>query len=875
MAAKKRTPAKKPASGRGSAKKKPAAKKAQPSFFERNRTVLMLCYLLLSLFLLAVAFIPGYRFWTVLRGGCFALFGVSFFVFNLCLFAIGLRLALDNLKRKLWITTLAAVLLTAVVSAAVHLVLYNVGDGSFGEQLADAAKSGYAIGQGEMHWTGGILGAVLGGGLLHTVGKAGGFVLLIVLLAAAILAYFNLSAVQVGDRVSGAINTGKTKFDATHAANQQRRMEQRALRQQRAEEAARLAEEEARLAEEQQRAENFAFEKTDIELEDDFSVRKRRAPKPYVPQNRLFTYVEPNGTKPPADVPVPAVTPTPDISLVQPEDNAETQQIVEAAVLAADKAAKKNRSEVKDFKEDKPRKKDYALPPIDCLEAPDFQRSTDLASEIKTTSQKLVDTLKSFGVETTLTGVSCGPSVTRYELQPAAGVKISKITSLADDIALNLASSGVRIEAPIPNKSAVGIEVPNHTRASVTLREIISSSEFQNAKSKLNVALGKDITGNVNCTDLAKMPHLLIAGTTGSGKSVCLNCMICSILYNAKPDEVKLLMIDPKQVEFSVYNGIPHLLVPVISDVRKAAGSLAWAVGEMEKRYRLFSTCGVRDIGGFNKYVAAHPETPELEIMPQIVIFIDELNDLMMVSPKEVEDSICRLAQKARAAGMHLVVATQRPSVDVITGIIKANIPSRLSLSVSSQVDSRTILDCVGAEKLLGNGDMLFNPVGISKPVRIQGAYVSEAEIEKIIEFIKAQSDVEYSDEISDAIEQLAVADKKKPQAAAGDEVEDADGDPMIMAAIETVVECQAASTTLLQRKLRLGYARAARIMDELEQRHVVGPADGSKPRKVLMTKAQLQEMLASKDYNDAPGDDADDGFDEPSDAEDFDIFGD
>ncbi|MBQ4206815.1 MAG: DNA translocase FtsK, partial [Clostridia bacterium] len=506
--------------------------------------------------------------------------------------------------------------------------------------------------------------------------------------------------------------------------------------------------------------------------------------------------------------------------------------------------------EVLAFPEDKKRrsKKDYVLPPIRCLREPDFSKGGDISAEIRQTSQKLVDTLKSFGVETTLIGVSRGPSVTRYELQPAPGVKISKITSLADDIALNLASSGVRIEAPIPNKSAVGIEVPNQTRASVTLREIIASSEFQSSRSKLNVALGKDITGHVNCTDLAKMPHLLIAGTTGSGKSVCLNCMVCSILYNASPDDVKLLMIDPKQVEFSVYNGIPHLLVPVISDVRKAAGSLAWAVGEMENRYKLFSQCGVRDIKGFNKYIIGRPE---YEHMPQIVIFIDELNDLMMISPKEVEDSICRLAQKARAAGMHLVVATQRPSVDVITGIIKANIPSRLSLSVSSQVDSRTILDAVGAEKLLGNGDMLFSPIGNSKPVRIQGAYVSEEEIENIVDFIKAQAEVEYDDEIMEEIERQATAEKKKNAlASAGDDAEDG-GDVMIDAAIEVVVETQQASTTLLQRKLRLGYARAARIMDELEQRGVVGPSEGSKPRKVLMTKSQLAEKQASKDYGD------------------------
>lgn len=379
----------------------------------------------------------------------------------------------------------------------------------------------------------------------------------------------------------------------------------------------------------------------------------------------------------------------------------------------------------------------------------------------------------------------------------------------------------------------------------VTLREIISSPEFQKAKSKLNVALGKDITGNVTCADLAKMPHLLIAGTTGSGKSVCLNCMIVSILYNATPSQVKLLMIDPKQVEFSVYNGIPHLLVPVISNVRKAAGALAWAVTEMENRYKTFSECTVRDIFGYNKYCQSHPE---LEPMSQIVIFIDELNDLMMISPKEVEDSICRLAQKARAAGMHLVVATQRPSVDVITGIIKANIPSRISLSVSSQVDSRTILDMIGAEKLLGNGDMLYNPVGNSKPTRIQGAYLSDNERERIVDFIKSQENCEYDDAVMEEIERQATADPKK---GGFDDDEGDERDPMLESAIEVVVELGQASTTLLQRKLRLGYARAARIMDQLETNGVVGPSEGSKPRKVLISKAQLLEMKAYADNSD------------------------
>ncbi len=532
------------------------------------------------------------------------------------------------------------------------------------------------------------------------------------------------------------------------------------------------------------------------------------------------------------------------------ELSTKAKKIVNDAADSAAAARKKNIDEVNNYVEEAKPKKEYMLPPVDCLNEPKFGSEENFAEEMRVTARKLVDVLKSFGVETKLIGVSRGPSVTRYELSPAPGVKISKITNLADDIALGLASSGVRIEAPIPNKSAVGIEVPNKTRSTVTMREVISSEEYSKGKNSgklLNVALGKDITGNITCADLSKMPHLLIAGTTGSGKSVCLNVMIASILYNATPSQVKLLMIDPKQVEFTVYNGIPHLLVPVISDARKAAGSLAWAVGEMDSRYKTFSNCAVRDISSYNKYAEAHPEL-NLQYMPQIVIFIDELNDLMMVSPKEVEDSICRLAQKARAAGMHLVVATQRPSVDVITGIIKANIPSRISLSVSSQVDSRTILDAIGAEKLLGNGDMLFNPVGLSKPVRIQGAYLSDLEIEKIVTFIKEQENAEYDDGIMEEIEKNAVADTKKKSASTVGDDDDSQYDVLIEDAMNIVTELNSASTTVIQRKLSVGYARAARIMDQLEQLGYISPAEGNKPRRVLVTRAQFLEMKAGAD---------------------------
>ena len=479
---------------------------------------------------------------------------------------------------------------------------------------------------------------------------------------------------------------------------------------------------------------------------------------------------------------------------------------------------------------------------MDCLNLPKNNNTAGFENELKQNANKLVETLKSFGVETRIVDIARGPSVTRYEIQPAAGVKISKITNLSDDIALNLAASGVRIEAPIPSKAAVGIEIPNKNRQSVTLREVIDTSAYKNAKSKLTVALGKDITGEFVYSDLVKMPHLLIAGTTGSGKSVCLNSMIVSILYNASPDEVKLLMIDPKQVEFTIYNGIPHLLVPVVSDPRKASGALAWAVTEMLTRYKTFSENAVRDISGYNSIC----ESQGKKKMPQIVIFIDELSDLMMAAPNEVEDSICRLAQMARAAGMHLVIATQRPSVDVITGIIKANIPSRISLSVSSQVDSRTIIDSVGAEKLLGNGDMLYYPVGIPKPIRVQGCYLSDKEVENVVTFIKNQEQSVYDDDVMKEIDrQAANTGGKKKDVSSPETDEDSPADEMLPKAIEAVIEAQSASTTLLQRKLKLGYARAARIIDELESRGIIGPYEGAKPRKVLISKQQWYEMNA------------------------------
>ena len=484
----------------------------------------------------------------------------------------------------------------------------------------------------------------------------------------------------------------------------------------------------------------------------------------------------------------------------------------------------------------------YRYPPISLLDESKASDDSQAALEQKNTSDLLVQTLKEFGVNTKVIDVSRGPTVTRYELQPSAGVKISRITGLADDIALRLATTGVRIEAPIPNKAAVGIEVPNKTAASVCLRELIDSNEFSRAKGKLTVALGKDIAGQIVLADLAKMPHLLIAGTTGSGKSVCTNSMIQSVLYRASPSDVRLLLIDPKQVEFGIYNGIPHLLVPVVTDPRKAAGALGWAVTEMLNRYKTFAENNVRDLNSYNE-LAKKSDT--LHPMPLILIVIDELADLMMAAANEVEDAIIRLAQMARAAGMHLVIATQRPSVDVITGLIKANIPSRLALTVASAVDSRTILDTGGAEKLLGKGDMLFMPVGSPKPMRVQGCFVSNREVESIVDFLKSSQEHEYDKQVMDEIERQAAASGKSSgkSGGSGDELPEEGGDEMLPQAIEVVVEAGMASTSLLQRRLRLGYARAGRLIDELEERGIIGPHEGSKPRQVLITRQQWLEM--------------------------------
>ncbi|WP_044642770.1 FtsK/SpoIIIE family DNA translocase [Risungbinella massiliensis] len=471
----------------------------------------------------------------------------------------------------------------------------------------------------------------------------------------------------------------------------------------------------------------------------------------------------------------------------------------------------------------------YEIPPFDLIQKPDKAPSVN-RNELSTNGKKLASTLQSFGVQVKVVHIHRGPAVTRYELQPEVGVKVSRVVSLADDIALALAAKGIRIEAPIPGKSAIGIEVPNSEISMVGLRDILEANAYQKEKSKLAMALGRDIAGEPVVGNLAKMPHLLIAGATGAGKSVCINAILISLLYKAKPDEVKLMMIDPKMVELNVYNGIPHLLAPVVTDPRKAAIALKKVVQEMEKRYERFAKNGARDIERYNQIAQ---ENPELERLPYIVVVVDELADLMMVAPADVEDAICRLAQMARAAGIHLIIATQRPSVDVITGVIKANIPSRIAFAVSSSADSRTILDMGGAEKLLGRGDMLYLPIGASKPTRVQGTYLSDEEVEAVVQFVQNQQKPDYQEEMIPTTQDVKNTDDFQ--------------DELFEQAIELVIDSKTASVSMLQRRFRIGYSRAARLIDMLEARGVVGPYEGSKPREVLWTREQLlQEKQTS-----------------------------
>ncbi len=522
----------------------------------------------------------------------------------------------------------------------------------------------------------------------------------------------------------------------------------------------------------------------------------------------------------------------------------ENQDNLEELIKRATEKSRKKKLAQKSMVSESQNDFEYKLPSLELLERPKNKlNSEETAVEMRSKADIIVNTLHSFKVEVRIRDILRGPSITRYEVQPGVGVQVKKIKSLEDDIALNLAAQGVRIEAPVPGKSVVGIEVPNENKDTVTIREMLSSPAFQNNQSKLTFAVGKDIAGNIILGDIAKMPHVIIAGTTGSGKSVCTRSIIMSILYNAKPEEVGLILIDPKIVEFKVFEGIPHLLIPIVTDCKKAAGALNWAVNEMMRRYQVFADAGANDLKSYNSYVESNQK------MKQIVVFIDELADMMLVAGKEVEDYICRLAQMGRASGIHLVIATQRPTTDVITGLIKANIPSRIALSVMSQVDSRTIIDMAGADKLLGNGDMLYMPIGTSKPVRVQGCFASSKDINATLDYIRSQKQAEYNNDIMQAVENFVPQSKNSNNDDAGT-FAGTDSD-FVERAIEVAVNNGQLSTSMLQRKLKLGYARAARIMDELEEMGIIGASEGAKPRKVLMSKMQFDERKLRKQEDD------------------------
>ncbi len=798
---------------------------AKKEAVQGRRQLLSVIWFAVAVFLLCVVFIPGQNVWLAIHNFIFGVFGVTAYFYPFLLGFVAVLFAMDKIGGSMNAKVIESGILVILVGAAVDIFTKHNAALTFWQHLTAAYKSGSHL------KSGGFLGALVGQPLYLAFGKTGAAITAILLIFVFLMIITGTTLMSLFRTIARPVKSISEQAENAYQARLERESE------------------EAQSGKQLKVIKGF---NVDIPVDD--IPEKRNIPKTSLDEKQRKVvsayYGETAESEPESSA---ATEPEEETDDIKPEIEtalkaAKNEAEAEKRVIPTEKTAEPTKPAEFSVpeKETEPKAEGYSYPPLSLLNKSKATDTAALSAELDHTAGHLVDTLKSFGVETRIVDISRGPTVTRYELQPCAGVKISKITNLADDIALNLATAGVRIEAPIPNKAAVGIEVPNKASAVVGVRGILESPAFINAKSKLTVALGRDIGGNVVVTDIAKMPHGLIAGATGSGKSVCINSIIISLLYKATPDEVKLLMIDPKVVELGIYNGIPHLLVPVVTDPRKAAGALGWSVTEMERRYKMFADRGVRDLAGYNKFVENLGD-PEVQKMPHIVIIIDELADLMMTAPNEVEDSINRIAAKARAAGMHLIIATQRPSVDVVTGVIKANIPTRIAFAVSSQIDSRTILDSAGAEKLLGRGDMLFSPVGSTKPNRIQGCFVSDEEVEAVVDYIKSDHTVDYDDDVMVEIERQAAIEKKQKTGLPEDGPE---GDPMLDEAIKVVVENGMASTSLLQRKLKLGYARAARIVDEMEQRGVVGPYEGSKPRKVLVSKEQLLEREAAGEVN-------------------------
>ena len=796
------------------AKKKKRYKKGKTaSKMDVAIIALMVFSILLAVLIYTKSGVIGLKLNEVLGG----MLGVIQYVLPIGIFGISIKLACDGREELTSKLIQYGVLL---VSLSIVFSVFQISGGELqsNKELSEVVKDAYLL--GSQSKGGGAIGAVAAVPLAKLLGDIGAVILCIGIAIVLLVFTFGINMSEIINRIVEKIEEGKEEKLAQRQELQKQRaseVKETAKQKRRREKEERLAQKELEKQEKSpmdnqikinfggrivdSSEEKIGLKKYDHSGEDLEPLTKhskqekqvKQEVQPDVIENNLFKDVE-----------------------EQKEEKKRAVLQLEHAMTVEDEH--------------------YEYPPVEILSKPTKKTLKGGAKALTDTATKLQKTLYSFGVSAKVENVSVGPAITRYELKPAEGVRVSKIANLADDIALNLAAETIRIEAPIPGKQAVGIEVPNKEREAVHLREVLDSEEFKEGKSKLTIALGKDVAGNIQLADIAKMPHVLIAGSTGSGKSVCINTIITSIIYKAKPSEVKFVMVDPKVVELSVYNGIPHLLIPVVTDPRKAAGALAWAVQEMDNRYNLFAEKGVRDLKGYNNAIEKDEETGKL---PQIVIIIDELADLMMVAKNDVEDAICRLAQKARAAGMHLVIATQRPSVDVITGLIKANVPSRIAFAVSSQVDSRTILDSIGAEKLLGKGDMLFFPSGAPKPSRVQGAFVTDEEVEKIVDFVKSNGTATYSEDILESIENSNKTDKELAQEQAVDD----ETDPFLMDAIQTVVETGQASTSFIQRRFKVGYARAGRIIDQMEERGVISGYQGSKPREVLMTLERLNEL--------------------------------
>ena len=883
---------------RGNTKRSSRSTKKEPVRRGLNPQTKAILLCAVGALLLALVIIPGGAFWKTMRSFLFGVFGVCSILVPLVFIYLGIMTA----KEKQMAHKGAKIALSAVIVVMVCTLVYLFGKTDFNDGYTYFAALGAAYQKSfALESLCGFIGAVLGYPMRALLTTAPAVITSFIILIAAIMVLFGVTLIDIANVAKKGYTRTRERQRQIHEHRNERREERRREREER---------------EEFERLGNRSPE----DDYPDYTVPESRSGRRS--NDRIDIPLDKPGKKPRAKDAVEIAEEQQDQDIINIIRNANSGVVPDEELSASDVARrisdkKKSRKmsagakqpdpgtaedeTVDEYNTDdtfdlkgetrrvgaevkqnqKTEQAQYVYPSTKLLEPAVDSESESAYMEMQNNATKLIETLNSFGVKANIVDICRGPSVTRYELQPAPGVKISKITNLSDDIALNLAANGVRIEAPIPGKAAVGIEVPNKVTSMVTLRELVETDEFRNHKSKLNCVLGRDISGEIITTDLAKMPHLLIAGTTGSGKSVCVNALLMSILFKATPDEVKLLLVDPKMVEFSKYKGIPHLLVPVVSDAKKAAGALNWAVSEMLQRYRVFSEYDCKGIDSFNElvdknlaYIEEQKQKPDYdpeaeeqpcldidglkvptEHMCRIVIAIDELADLMMAAPSEVEESICRLAQMARAAGMHLILATQRPTVNVITGLIKANIPSRIALKVSSQIDSRTILDTGGAEKLIGRGDLLYAPVGAPKPIRVQCCFTRDDEIDRVTAFLKKSHTAEYNKEIEDKIRKIAAEElngnkNKDSGVSAGNAPE---VDAMMEDAIKFVIESGQASTSMLQRRLKVGYARAGRMIDDMEQMGIVGPHQGSKPREVLIT---MNDWLERNNMLGSPEDD-------------------